>query len=655
MTTKKTLNEIIKYSKLKNIKCLSKEYINSKSKLLWECGLRHKWQSTYQNVFNKNIPCPKCRGRNIYNLELCIETAKNRNGKCLSKEYLGGHVKLKWQCEKGHVWETTPYAVILNKTWCCKCSFIKLAEERKFSIDIAKEIAEKKGGELVSNEYKNSDTKMEWKCSNGYIFHNNLYHIKQRNQWCPKCIGKNITIEEVKEFATKRGGKCLSDQYVNTETKMLWECSMGHRWEAYFNGMKGGKWCPICSKGIGEEICRDYFKKIFKKEFPSSYPPWLKNKNRQQLELDGYCQELGIAFEHQGRQHYNQELFFHKNKADLLKLQHHDQLKLNLCEQYNVKLIQIPDVLYFIGIDKIEVFLKDVFKKQNIIYPHFDKIKIDINKLYNKQVLEKYKKIAKEKRGQCISEQYINMQNKLKFQCKEGHVWESLPQPIEKGSWCPYCYGRYISLEDVQKVAISKGGKLISKKYINNSKKLIWECSKGHRWNASFSSIQPRKSSYNKGSWCPICHGTPKKTIKEMKLIAKMKGGKCLSKIYIGANSKLKWECDNGHLWEATPSSIINGKSWCPICSRENARIKKIKYSLEDMIYFARNKEGDCLSEKYISYTEKLIWICKYDHQWAATPKNIFKGRWCPECAKKNRIKTRYGKHHGRVYTSPSL
>ena len=46
--------------------------------------------------------------------------------------------------------------------------------------------------------------------------------------------------------------------------------------------------------------------------------------------------------------------------------------------------------------------------------------------------------------------------NKLKFKCKEGHVWESLPQPIEKGSWCPYCYGRYIALEDIQKVAIAK-------------------------------------------------------------------------------------------------------------------------------------------------------------------------------------------------------
>ena len=26
-------------------------------------------------------------------------------------------------------------------------------------------------------------------------------------------------------------------------------------------------------------------------------------------------------------------------------------------------------------------------------------------------------------------------------------------------------------------------------------------------------------------------------------------------------------------------------------------------------------------------------------HQWAATPKNILKGRWCPECARKIELK----------------
>ena len=53
---------------------------------------------------------------------------------------------------------------------------------------------------------------------------------------------------------------------------------------------------------------------------------------------------------------------------------------------------------------------------------------------------------------------------------------------------------------------------------------------------ASFSSIQPEEKSNKKDHGAQYAMGLLK-TIQEMKLIAKMKGGKCLSKIYIGANS----------------------------------------------------------------------------------------------------------------------
>ncbi|PKM92484.1 MAG: hypothetical protein CVU81_00175, partial [Euryarchaeota archaeon HGW-Euryarchaeota-1] len=46
-------------------------------------------------------------------------------------------------------------------------------------------------------------------------------------------------------------------------------------------------------------------------------------------------------------------------------------------------------------------------------------------------------------------------------------------------------------------------------------------------------------------------------------------GGKCLSTKYINANTKLKWQCKEGHRWEAIPSSIKKG-SWCPVCARKN-------------------------------------------------------------------------------------
>ena len=61
-------------------------------------------------------------------------------------------------------------------------------------------------------------------------------------------------------------------------------------------------------------------------------------------------------------------------------------------------------------------------------------------------------------------------------------------------------------------------------------------------------------------------------TIAEMEETAEKRGGVCLSKIYVNAKTKLEWKCELGHVWEATPDSIRNKNSWCPICSTQKKR-----------------------------------------------------------------------------------
>ena len=53
-------------------------------------------------------------------------------------------------------------------------------------------------------------------------------------------------------------------------------------------------------------------------------------------------------------------------------------------------------------------------------------------------------------------------------------------------------------------------------------------------------------------------------TIKEMHELAHLKGGNCLSTNYINNQTKLKWKCSKGHVWEATPDSVKNQNTWCP-------------------------------------------------------------------------------------------
>jgi hypothetical protein len=54
-------------------------------------------------------------------------------------------------------------------------------------------------------------------------------------------------------------------------------------------------------------------------------------------------------------------------------------------------------------------------------------------------------------------------------------------------------------------------------------------------------------------------------SIEDMRAIARERGGDCLSDAYGGTLVKLEWRCDRGHIWAATPNTILGG-CWCPKC-----------------------------------------------------------------------------------------
>ena len=88
-----------------------------------------------------------------------------------------------------------------------------------------------------------------------------------------------------------------------------------------------------------------------------------------------------------------------------------------------------------------------------------------------------------------------------------------------------------LTIQEMQKLATTKGGKCLSDTYVNDRTKLLWQCKKGHQWKATPSNIK-------QGKWCPRCAGHGK-TIKDMHKLAKWRGGRCLSNTYLGADTKL--------------------------------------------------------------------------------------------------------------------
>jgi hypothetical protein len=384
----------------------------------------------------------------------------------------------------------------------------------------------------------------------------------------PKRNNRRLTIDDMQQLAVSRGGLCLSNEYAGTHEYLLWQCKFGHVWQSIPSNIKKGSWCPECSSGLGERICREYFQTIFKELFPKARPEWLVNSDGNRMELDGYCEKLKIAFEHQGAQHYSTNTKFIKSEKVLSKRQKDDIRKHELCLSHGIALIKIPEIMKFLQIKGIKSFIKRECLNANVLLPeNFKSIRVNLKSVYsipsNIEHLNELKAIAKKKGGIVLSNKYLDSHTKIKLKCGDGHVWWTTPNGIKVGHWCATCAGRgELTIQDMRETAAAKGGECLSKTYVNNRTKLKWKCSHGHIWDAPADHIRG-------GSWCPTCAGRPALRLQDMVKEAEKHNGKCLSPGYVNARTKLIWECHKGHSWKAIPDSIRRG-SWCPVCSGRN-------------------------------------------------------------------------------------
>ena len=103
---------------------------------------------------------------------------------------MGCNSALKWQCKGGHIWETTPEKIKMG-SWCQKCSIIENAKKRRSTIERMRKIAEERGGKCLSDVYVNNDTKIKWQCTKGHIWNATPASVKQ-GSWCPKCAKNKL-------------------------------------------------------------------------------------------------------------------------------------------------------------------------------------------------------------------------------------------------------------------------------------------------------------------------------------------------------------------------------------------------------------------------------------------------------------------------------
>ena len=289
--------------------------------------------------------------------------AHEKGGICLSSNYVNNYTKLEWKCAdpRHSTWKQTFSIVCTRNHWCIECAQISKSKTliHANGLDRARQHAVSKGGLCLSTNYVKQTDILEWKCHDlNHASWNASAKRVLNGTWCPYCKAdatakrqyNSSALSTAKTHALSKGGACLSDIYLNSTTKLLWQCgNVYHKtWSSsYRNVVVVGHWCPECGKSnLSEKRTRLIFESFFGVGFPATRAKWNVNVwTGLPLELDGYCKEFNVAFEHDG-EHHEQVVSYHGTKrltkSDLIYQKFKDEQKKKNCQKQGITLLIIP-------------------------------------------------------------------------------------------------------------------------------------------------------------------------------------------------------------------------------------------------------------------------------------------------------------------------
>lgn len=349
MTKKLSIQELQELAISKNGILVSSSYIDIKAKLSWQCQKQHIFERSAFDVKYMSYWCLKCIGRHVE--EDYVQWAKQINATYLGVFRVNKFKKIKLQCQNSHQWMAHP-SHTKKGHGCPECTGLK-----PLTLSDANSYASMKNGKCISLKYKNANAKLQWTCHNNHEWSATLGMMRGSNTWCPICANeanRRWSKQDAELKAIENNGKFLSDSLTTRGSKYEWECKSGHLFNMEFDSILKGRWCPKCKLKTEQKV-RNIFEEITNKKFPSKRMKWLYNPiTKGTLCLDGYCEELKLAFEYDGEQHFME---FDHYDSSLLERQKNDELKGAMCKANNVTLIRVP---YYVK--DLETFILSEFQ-----------------------------------------------------------------------------------------------------------------------------------------------------------------------------------------------------------------------------------------------------------------------------------------------------
>lgn len=182
---------------------------------------------------------------------------------------------------------------------------------------------------------------------------------------CPKCSKyRAITEEEMKTYFENEGYSHVKFVKGVVRHQTICHIKCGYTFPMSFYAFKHlHVRCPHCKSHRSEKMVREIFETFFpQNKFVKLRPKWL-----ERLELDGYNEELKIAFEYNGIQHYKFVEYFHKKLENFEAQKERDERKYKLCTEQEIKLCSIPYILNFREPKQLKIYIWSWLVKNNLL------------------------------------------------------------------------------------------------------------------------------------------------------------------------------------------------------------------------------------------------------------------------------------------------
>jgi hypothetical protein len=166
--------------------------------------------------------------------------------------------------------------------------------------------------------------------------------------------------------------------------------------------------------------------------------------------------------------------------------------------------------------------------------------------------------------------------------------------------------------------------------FVNMSTKTEFECEKGHWWHTTPNSVWV-------GHGCARCKGVYQKTHEQfLREMASIHPDIVVLGTYVGDRIKIEVQCQCGRVWQATPSSLLQGSGCRPCSGRAGQQGKKDK-ALARVQQVLDNQGQFEIISKYTDFVTPITLRCKNDgHEFEIWPQSINRSKSpkCPVCSR---------------------